>query len=379
MVGGSADLVDFPKYFAWTSPGFRAAQESGADFLFTAADGITKLPHEMREWDPLTSRLCGYVKLPRISPRHDTLFFLYYGNPSASNQEDRTGVWKDYSFVGRPEKPAEHALGVLEALFTDPGLQSLRERGREHPAIRAHDALLSLIRGPKFDRLTWKSQAADIGAALLDSLEIREVDPSSTWYHVAEPEALRQIRSRLASPDEFEDQFAVIRCWSLLHAKGAIARLVERAGFPDLHMEVPSDLWIEVKRLRLGTRPARVRDVISKANRQLKNAAPQASGLVYLQVTRVVSASPLSDQVPLEVQACINEVHRELRSGHSKGVGRVAIAWDDMAILGEPPALTKIVLRRRTVVLDHPAPLNGPVVEFGSSDGRTVDFNIRWR
>jgi hypothetical protein len=28
MVGGSADLVDFPKYFAWTSPGFRAAQES---------------------------------------------------------------------------------------------------------------------------------------------------------------------------------------------------------------------------------------------------------------------------------------------------------------------------------------------------------------
>jgi hypothetical protein len=196
---------------------------------------------------------------------------------------------------------------------------------------------------------------------------------------VAEPEALRQIRSRLASPDEFEDQFAVIRCWSLLHAKGAIARLVERAGFPDLHMEVPSDLWIEVKRLRLGTRPARVRDVISKANRQLKNAAPKASGLVYLQVTRVVSASLLSDQVPLEVQACINEVYRELRSGHSKGVGRVAIAWDDMAILGEPPALTKIVLRRRTVVLDHPAPLNGPVVEFGSSDGRTVDFNIRWR
>jgi hypothetical protein len=52
MVGGSADLVDFPKYFAWTSPGFRAAQESGADFLFTAADGITKLPHEMREWIP---------------------------------------------------------------------------------------------------------------------------------------------------------------------------------------------------------------------------------------------------------------------------------------------------------------------------------------
>jgi hypothetical protein len=317
--------------------------------------------------------------LPRISPRQDTLFFLYYGNPSAANQEDRAGVWKDYSFVGRPEKPAEHALRVLEALFTDPGLQSLRQKGRDHPAIRAHDALLSLIRGAKFDSLTWKSEAADVGVALLDSLDIREVDPSSTWYLVAEPEALRQIRSRLASPDEFQDQFAVIRCWSLLHAKGAIAKLVERPGFPDLHVEVPSDLWIEVKRLRLGTRPARVRDVISKANRQLKNAAPQTSGVVYLQVTRVVSAAPLTDEVPPEVLTCISEVRRELGSGHSKSVGRVAIAWDDMATLGEPPALTKVVLGRRTVVLDHPTPLAAPVIEFDSSDGRTVDFNIRWK
>jgi hypothetical protein len=230
----------------------------------------------------------------------------------------------------------------------------LRQKGRDHPAIRAHDALLSLIQGVKFDSLTWKSEAADVGVALLDSLDIREVDPSSTWYLLAEPEALRQIRSRLASPDEFQDQFAVIRCWSLLRAKGAIAKLVERPGFPDLLVEVPSDLWIEVKRLRLGTRPARVRDVISKANRQLKNAAPQTSGLVYLQITRVVSAAPLTDEVPPEVLACISEVRRELGSGHSKSVGRVAIAWDDMATLGEPPALTKVVLRRRTLVLDHP-------------------------
>jgi len=379
MVNGSADLVDFPAYFEWTSAGFRAAQESGADFLFTDADGVTKLPHEIREWHAQTGCLHGYVKLPRISPHQDTLFFLYYGNPNATNQEDRAGVWKGYSWVGQPEKPAEHTLGVLEALFADPGLQCLRQKRPEHPAVRAHDALLSLIRGAKFDHLTWKSQATDVGAALLDSLDIHEVDPASTWCLVAEPEALRQIRSRLASPDEFQDQFAVIRCWSLLHAKGASARLIERSGFPDLHVEVPCDLWIEVKRLRLGTPPARVRDVISKANRQLKNAAPQASGLVYLQVTRVVSPALITDEVPPDVQACIAEVRREFGSGHSKSVGQVAIAWDDMATLGEPPALTKIVLRRRTVVLEHPARLSAPAIEFEPSEGRSVDFNIRWK
>jgi hypothetical protein len=54
------------------------------------------------------------------------------------------------------------------------------------------------------------------------------------------------------------------------------------------------------------------------------------------------------------------------------------MAWDEMATLGEPPDLTKIVLRRRTTVLDHPAALSAPPVQFDTSTGRTVDFNIRW-
>lgn len=75
---------------------------------------------------------------------------------------------------------------------------------------------------------------------------------------------------------------------------------------------------------------------------------------------------------------CISEVRRELGSGHSRNVGRVVIAWDEMAILGKPPDLTKIVLRRRTTFLDHPAPLSLPPVQFHASAGRTVDFNLRW-
>lgn len=89
-----------------------------------AADGVTKLSHEIREWDSKSHRVCGYVKIPRLSPHHDTLIFLYYGNPTASNQEDRAGVRKGYSFVGRPDKPAQHALGVLEELFADPAFAS---------------------------------------------------------------------------------------------------------------------------------------------------------------------------------------------------------------------------------------------------------------
>src|SRR2546423_551097 len=220
MISGEEDLVEFPMYFEWTSTTLAGAQPSGSDFLFTAGDGVTKLSHEIREWNSESHRLRGYVKVPRLSPHHDTLIFLYFGNPVAPNQEDRAGVWKDYQFVGNPEKPAEHGMRVLEALFADPALAHLRRQSADHPAVRNFDGLQDLVRERGFDQLTWTSQAARIGVALLDTLDIRNVDPASTWELVAESEALRQIRSRLADPEKFQDQFAVILCWSLLRCVG---------------------------------------------------------------------------------------------------------------------------------------------------------------
>jgi len=270
-------------------------------------------------------------------------------------------------------------MRVLEALFADPALAHLRRQSADHPAVRNFDALQDLVRGRGFDQLTWTSQAARIGAALLDTLDIRNVDPASTWELIAESEALRQIRSRLSDPEQFQDQFAVIRCWSLLHSAGITARLVEHPGWPDISADVPSgNTSVEVKRLRLDTRVTRVRKVISKANEQIRNASATGVGTVYLEVSRPLAASPLTDELPPEVGSCIAEVRREWGSGHSTRVGRVVVAWDDMAFLGHPPALTKAVFRRRTVVVDHKDASSHPSIVFHSAAGRTVDFNIRW-
>src|SRR5882724_588817 len=66
-VSGSEDLLNFPLYFTAHKKEFGVAQATGADFLFTAADGVTKLSHEIRFWDPLECRLTAYVKIPRLS------------------------------------------------------------------------------------------------------------------------------------------------------------------------------------------------------------------------------------------------------------------------------------------------------------------------
>ena len=61
----------------------------------------TKFPHEIENCDLiLNNQFTAWVKIPTIDDTTDTEFFMYYGNPSAANQEDIAGgVW-DSNYVG---------------------------------------------------------------------------------------------------------------------------------------------------------------------------------------------------------------------------------------------------------------------------------------
>ena len=93
IVEGNEPLLGFPLEVRRTDPDFtKHVQPTGNDFLFTAADGQTKLCHEIRHWDPSTGRLVATVKIPSLSPKDDTVIFLYYGNPACSSQQDAAGL-----------------------------------------------------------------------------------------------------------------------------------------------------------------------------------------------------------------------------------------------------------------------------------------------
>jgi hypothetical protein len=378
MVSGTKDLIDFPLLFDSQHVNFCQAQASGFDFLFTAGDGLTKLSHEIRSWDIASCRIRAYVKIPRLSPRRDTLLFLYYRNPDATNQEDRCDVWHNYSYVGKPVALADHTLKVLEELFGDPGLEELRARRPAHPAVLRYDAMSTVKQGG----VRWPNDHERIimaGVAALDSLDVQESGAKAAWELMAEDETLRLIKTRLEPPENFFDQLAVIRCWALLSAQGVNARLIERDGLPDIRVELSSnDTWIEVKRIRVGTAATRVRRVLSKANRQIKNTLSKASGVAYLEISRPIQVAALTDELPGDVIACVAEVKRELGSGSSRSVGRVIVAWDSFAILGKPPDMTMFVFRRQTIVLDHPSARSIPPIQFGAEAGKTVEFFLRW-
>jgi len=76
------------------------AQPEGVDILFTLSDGTTKLSHEIESYDPASSQLWAWVKLPTLSSASasDTNLYMYYGGGS-TDQQDVTNVW-DANYVG---------------------------------------------------------------------------------------------------------------------------------------------------------------------------------------------------------------------------------------------------------------------------------------
>lgn len=97
---------DFPILISSTVPDWRhtdyggsVASSTGGDILFTAADGTTKLDHEIERYVPTTGELIAWVKVPWLSSTEDTVLYIYYGNASAADQSNPTGLWSGYAGV----------------------------------------------------------------------------------------------------------------------------------------------------------------------------------------------------------------------------------------------------------------------------------------
>ena len=91
-----AAQTDFPVLVGLNDPDSHLkanAQASGNDILFTAADGTTKLAHEIESYDSTTGSLVAWVKLPTLTNGTNTVIYMYYGNAAAANQQNTTGVW----------------------------------------------------------------------------------------------------------------------------------------------------------------------------------------------------------------------------------------------------------------------------------------------
>lgn len=95
----SFDQTNFPVEIEITDSNLAVwAQHDADDFVFTDAQQV-KLDHEIELFDYNTGHLVAWVKVPFVSSTAETVLYMYYGNPSAENQQNPTVVWDTNSML----------------------------------------------------------------------------------------------------------------------------------------------------------------------------------------------------------------------------------------------------------------------------------------
>ncbi|NIQ81051.1 MAG: DUF2341 domain-containing protein, partial [Anaerolineales bacterium] len=78
---------------------YAQTQDQGQDIRFVDSDDTTLLSHEIEEWNE-SGISSVWVKVPQIDGSSDTdSIWMYYGNPSATDGQNRNAVW-DSNFKG---------------------------------------------------------------------------------------------------------------------------------------------------------------------------------------------------------------------------------------------------------------------------------------
>ncbi len=96
------DLTGFPVLISTVDVDLRdKAQSDGDDILFMDGPGVAnKLYHEIEYYEDSKGELVSWVNIPSLSDSVDTVFYMYYGNPSCSNKQSPRRVWdSDYIHV----------------------------------------------------------------------------------------------------------------------------------------------------------------------------------------------------------------------------------------------------------------------------------------
>jgi hypothetical protein len=104
---GTEGYTNFPVLVTMTSTnleytsftGGHMGNATGSDILFTKSDGTTKINHEIESYTSSTGNLVAWVQLPSVSTSSDTVFYMYYGDAGAANQQNVTSTW-DSNYKG---------------------------------------------------------------------------------------------------------------------------------------------------------------------------------------------------------------------------------------------------------------------------------------
>jgi len=95
------DLTDFPVLVSTVDSDLKVkAQADGDDILFMDNTGYAALlNYEIEQYDGSTGTLVAWVNIPQLSSQDDTIFYMYYGNPTTISLQNPEKTW-DSHYLG---------------------------------------------------------------------------------------------------------------------------------------------------------------------------------------------------------------------------------------------------------------------------------------
>lgn len=265
----------------------------------------------------------------------------------------------------------------------DVGLARLRQRHPSHPAVVRYDRIRAVLHDngglayPGDDAVV-----ADVLGMLIDR-STWAVVPSDNdfWDFLPDPRVRRHVETTIVVPDQFENTIAEVFVWGWLRQEGHEAELIGDEASPDLRVgrDTPTPLWADVKVVDFESAVRRARDDVTKANRQIKRVDPDGAGILFLRVSRSLARLTLDDRVPTDVGVFLDELRRALVRDRCRSVGAVVATWDEHLIVGNPPGRVLYVLRRRSIVVEHPDPRKPLALDPDAfAIGRTATAWVTW-
>jgi len=117
------DLTDFSVLVHLTSErfDFDKIKANGADIRFTDSDGTTPLNYEIDTWSDVDEEAYVWVKVPQIDANssYTDYIFIYYGNESASDDQDAEHVWGDWDVITNCEVTDDWSASVGGSVTAD--------------------------------------------------------------------------------------------------------------------------------------------------------------------------------------------------------------------------------------------------------------------
>lgn len=278
--------------------------------------------------------------------------------------------------LSTPDFAAEIRLqiGILDAMFSDPGLARLRTRFPLHPAVLRRDALdvFFPLRPRPYEELL--AVATEVGTMAIDRIFWMS-DPGAEdyWTFLSDPSAARRVRANLEDPKKFNETIVEVRTWAHLRHHRLSAELIEEDGLPDISINRgrADECWVEVKFVHRSTSNRGILRALQHANAQLRNASGGGAGVVYLYFDRLLAPRRLpatpeeaeasrrssgEDHAPHDVAGRLALIENALRGLHYKSIGATVIGWDDHGYIGDWPKKVTYFVRRDSRVRRHSTP-----------------------